>query len=80
MIKMEEKQKILLWNQEGKSKSEIALLLGLDVKTVRSYIKENEISLLNKKKSKEVSNFCIKPKYSHLLKNIHVNPRGYNPC
>ena len=63
MIRMEEKQKILLWNQEGKSKSEIALLLGLDVKTVRSYIKENEISLLKKNKSKEVSNFCIKPKY-----------------
>ncbi len=60
---MEEKQKILLWNHEGKSKSEIALLLGLDVKTVRSYIKENEISLLRKEKSKEISNFCKKPKY-----------------
>ena len=40
---MAEKQKILLWNHEGKSNSEIALLLGLDVKTVRSYIKENEM-------------------------------------
>ena len=60
---MEEKQKILLWNHEGKSKSEIALLLGLDVKTVQSYIKENEISLLKKEKSEDISNFCKKPKY-----------------
>ena len=66
MIKMEEKQKILLWNQEGKSKTEIALLLSLDVKTVQSYIKEDEIYLLKKEnsKNKDISNFLKKPKYN----------------